>query len=104
MHYQKTRRQRIKSSRFVTCIIDFNDVENQNWWYTNKGWKKLNSSGSKRFDLATDDIIWYSSGTEVKSVKAFRRKLRKWSGMLPKGCVLRLVSHFEGYDVVGVIK
>ena len=63
-----------------------------------------------------EDEIWDEKGIAVigvtsvanncKSVKSFRRKLKKWSknSDIPKGTQLVLVSSFKGMEVYGKIK
>jgi hypothetical protein len=44
-----------------------------------------------------------SSDAGVRSVKAFRRRLKQWRGYLPKGTKFTLISRLIGCDVYGKI-
>ena len=44
-----------------------------------------------------------SSSCEIRSIKAFRRRLKQWSKYMPKGTEFELVSSFNRCDVFGAV-
>ena len=62
----------------------------QGWWFSNNSnkWEKNPEAGENG----------YSSHQDCKSMKAFRRKLKK----APKGVKFYLVSRWVGYGIDGV--
>ncbi len=81
---------------------------NRYFWkaYTPKGY--LFNYDLKIFEKY-DDCDWnkydYSNVTyPIRTVRAFRRRLKQWSSQLPKGTKICLRSDLVGYDVYGYIK
>lgn len=64
--------------------------ENNYWWFDYGSNQWLN-------DMTLLTKKGFSSHQDCKSVKAFRRKLKK----APKGIKFILVSRWKGYDVIG---
>jgi hypothetical protein len=70
-------------------FMGFTTFEN-GWWFNHNtnSWQQNPKAGEKG----------YSSHQNCRSVKAFRRKLKK----APKGVKFILVSRWVGYDVEGI--
>ena len=66
-----------------------------------------NRNNGRWIDHTTNNDRSYVSSSNmanVKSVREFRRKLRKWAKYLPTGITFKLVSLYRGgYDVTGKI-
>ena len=77
-----------KRTRINYRFMGFTTFEN-GWWfnYNTNRWEQNPKAGEKG----------YSSYQSCRSVKAFRRKLKK----APKGVKFILVSRWVGYDVEG---
>lgn len=77
-----------KRTRINYSFIGFTTFEN-GWWFNHNtnSWEQNPKVGEKG----------YSSHQNCRSVKAFRRKLKK----APKGVKFILVSRWVGYDVEG---
>lgn len=76
--------------------VEFNDGKKAKWmqsknWY---GEKKMNS----------DVRVACTSCHRIRSIRAFRKKLREWSEYLPIGTKVKLESRWTGYNVVATIK
>ena len=88
--YQKNKGRRLK--RYFTDIkIESYDINL--WWYPkHRKWMKLNYDNSS-----------YQNYVPCKSIRSFRRKLRKWKRMklVPKGTRFILVNRFEGFNATG---
>jgi len=93
MKYKQHKGKRIKSSGYWCVTTDisawFDNVTNQ--------WYQLNESGEFVNDSSSHSM-------PVRSLRAFRRRLKQWQGQLPKGTEMILVSHYIGHEIVGVIK
>lgn len=62
--------------------------------------------GSKEWEIINGDNsnLPYCTGVfKVHSVKAFKRRLRKWSAYMPKGTKFTLCSTLRGNNIIGVI-
>jgi len=68
------------------------------WWSKEENkWVFVDKYG---FDINKS----YSSGScEIRSIKAFRRRLKQWFKYMPKGTEFELVSSFNKCDVFDVI-
>lgn len=87
--YNKLKSQRINYN-FINVICN-----NQEYWWSYK---------QKRWDKPENIQGEFSnSSCPVKTVKAFKRRLREWSQYMPKGTKFILVSRWAGYDVEGMI-
>lgn len=85
-----------KASVFMHIDLD-NTCNGPNYWYEYEVSDKW---------MLYDDIpeeLSRSTCAPCKSVKAFRRKLKKWSKYLPKGTKFILASKIVGNDVYGRI-
>lgn len=91
LKYQRSKGSRIKSSRFrgVTTFDGYWWVRKENKWIHNADPNCVGARGSGYF--------------RIRSVRAFRRNLRKWSKYLPKGVKFILISRYKNCDVTGTI-
>lgn len=103
MKYIQRKGNRIKSSRFWDATVFINDyrfIYNDDS-YTDGHWgiPNWNEDGKllNKFGCS-------SHTRSIKSVCAFRRRLKQWKGQLPKGTEVTLVSQYRNYDVIGVIR
>lgn len=81
---------RKKGERVKYQFMGFTTFD-EGWWFN----KDLNK-WQKREHIA--ESASFSSHQECRTVKAFRRKLKK----APKGVVFHLASRWVGFDVIGV--
>ena len=70
-----------------------------NYWWSKEinKWVFVDEDG---FDI---NKPYSSNSCEIRSIKAFKRRLKQWSKYMPKGTEFELVSSFGGYDVFGVV-
>lgn len=87
--YEAPKTLRIKNYGFIWVVCNAVGY----WWSEyDKKWMPLS------------DIKGECCNTfRVKSVKAFKRRLKEWSKYMPKGTKFILVSRWVGYDVEGMI-
>lgn len=80
-----------KPNRIKYMFMGFTTFE-RDWWYNEKlkQWENGTSKSDNR----------YSSHQDCRSVRAFRRKLKK----CPKGIEFVLCSRWKGHDVTAVSK
>ena len=87
MKYQAKKKNRIKY-RFIGITT----IDKDPWWFN----EKLNQWENQKNTNKNIDCD-YNSHQDCKSVKAFKRKLKK----CPKGVEFILVNKWVGYDVYG---
>ena len=100
MKYIQRKGNRIKSSRFWDATVFINDyrfIYNDDS-YTDGYW------GKTKWDEKGKEFGHSTASMPIKSVRAFRRRLKQWKGQLPKGTEVTLVSQYRNYDVIGVIR
>lgn len=81
-----------QANKTIRMNYGFMGFTTDNWWFdyaTNK-W-------IKHEDLEIPTIKGFSSHQDCKSVRAFRRKLKK----APKGVKFILCSRWVGHDIIG---
>lgn len=112
MKYEKQKGLRIKS-RFIWADARTEKAEDTPWVVEFKDGTKKWIKGS---EIWGEDgyIKTYINGKEkygcssnfmpVRSVRAFRRRLKEWKNVLPKGTKITLVSRYVGYDIHAKIK
>ena len=86
LKYEQCKGGRFKKDNFF-CVATFDGY----WWDDNlKRWIESYSRDSSR-----------SRFYGVKSVRAFRRRLREWSRYLPSGVKFILASRYFKHDIYG---
>jgi len=89
LKYQAKKGSRIKY-RFMGVQIE-REPGSTMYWYV------------ERIHKWSNDPPWDEEGISntapCKSVRAFRRKMKKWKKELPSGIYFRLISRWVGYDV-----
>jgi hypothetical protein len=101
MKYTQVKGRRIKSSRYDSATISYESTA-----YIDYTWI-CDLNGNQHWHKMTGETtyLWGSSHScRIRSVRAFRRRLKQWSNQLPKGTKLILVSYFRRNDVIGVIR
>jgi hypothetical protein len=92
--YEAQKGRRCK--RAVFCWVS---GSNSYYWSRNgKCWVHWDSPDKWRFK---DDSLSSSCDLRIKTVRAFRRKLREWSHYLPSGIKFTLESRYKGLSVYG---
>lgn len=109
MRYEAQREGRIKSSRFRDACPSYDQNQKKRyWWLSYEDGTGKWLSEEEIWDVETGERIykgdkpvrWISTaGPKVRSVRAFRRRLKEWSKYLPKGTEFILMSKFIGFDV-----
>ena len=96
MKYLQPKNRRIKSSRYWDAMIEWDDpLQNLYFW----------DESEKRWNPRDSIKDWASTHScAIRSIRAFRRRLRQWRSCLPNGTKLILVSKYKRNDVIGVIK
>lgn len=96
LKYKQAKRRRIKSSRFhsVTTFSDYWYCDYDNRWHHRK---EIHVNDHLRQEAYGTDCM------NVRSVKAFIRKLKQWRKYLPAGVEFILVSRFKNCHVRGKI-
>lgn len=86
-----------KGRRFHrTHFINITALGSNLWWCREKEkWVPLDETGSKGSSSHCPK--------KCHSVRAFRRRLRKWASYVPKGTKFTLVSRYVGGCVTGTI-
>lgn len=112
MKYEKQKGLRIKS-RFIWADAITKQSEDSYWVVEFKDGTKKWVKGS---DIWGEDgyIKTHINGKEIKgcssnflpvrSIRAFRRRLKEWKDDLPKGTKIILLHRYVGYDAYGKIK
>jgi hypothetical protein len=96
MKYRQSKGRRIKSSCDWDAVIEWDDG-----LYGLVAWDNIEKKWSPKADIKE----WGSTHScVIRSVRAFRRRLRQWRSCLPKGTKLILVSKYKRNDVIGVIR
>lgn len=86
MKYTQSKGNRIKSYGFLWVALLNRTIDNQLWWnITKRTWEPYGTHPKDE----------YSSNADCKSVRSFRRMLRKNPHV--KNAVL--VSHFQNHDI-----
>ncbi len=86
LKFKAPKGQRIKTNAWYCGVTNFEGY----WWHSkDKLWSKVAKCGSS------------SHFPRVKSVKAFRRRLRQWSKYLQPGIEFILASRYDLYEVKG---
>ncbi len=93
MKYQQCKSHRIKNSRFddVTTYSDYWMIRHSCYW-----------KQSDNIDFSTKQVSTHSH--KVRSLRAFRRRLKQWKDQLPKGTEMILASKYMRHHIIGVIK
>ena len=91
----QTNRSRI--NRYFTHVTTFTNLwcskKDGKWWDNTNAIKLFDGVGSCNYSIKP-----------VKTLRAFRRYLKKHSKYLPKGTEFILVSKYCNYDISGVTK
>jgi len=108
MRYNLPKNARIKNSRFRGVTTFDKTPGGDHYWVVEKRVKQRWAPGEKIWGddgkYIDDDakIEGCSSHfSNVRSVRAFRRRLKEWSKYLPSGIEFILSSRFVGADVYG---
>lgn len=100
MNYTKPKGSRIKSYGFLSATVFIKDYK----------FVETNSSLTQGYWTALPlvEVVapWGASSHSmpIRSLKAFRRRLKQWSSQLPKGTEVWLVSEWKNFEIIGVIK
>ena len=92
----KVKYNRIRGHRLNKYFIGVENYSGKYWWSIEK--QKWVEDNELEYHGCISNI-----NSNIKSVKAFKRHLRKWSKYMPEGTEFVFVSRYVGYDVIGVI-
>lgn len=95
--YQQKKGRRIKNFKFLWV-----DIKGYHMLLPNKIWVDNDTFYENKAVLPK--YQYSSSGSHpIRSLRAFRRNLRKWSKYLPKGTKVLLISRYIGFNVYATI-
>ncbi len=113
LKFHQIKGNRIKNRKFIDVQVRTHDLnawwlvftdDKGEWVYGEDERSLWNEEGRLKSHYCGKRIAHLSSSSSrVKSVRAFRRRLKKWRAQLPSGTKLLLCSRFVGYDVEGKI-